>query len=83
MDKTKYQLLPDLLPEEYDFLKASIDDHGVEVPIIVDQDGEVVDGFHRQRVCDELGTARGRFAISKWRQRRSSLPCGSTAAADS
>ena len=55
MEKTKYQLLPDLLPEEYDLLKASIADHGVEVPIIVDQEGNIIDGIHRQRACDELG----------------------------
>ena len=51
----KYQLLPDLLPEEYDLLRASIADHGVEVPIIVDQEGNIIDGLHRQRACDELG----------------------------
>ncbi len=54
-DHRRYQFLPDLLPEEYEALKASIAERGVEVPVIVDQDGETVDGFHRQRATDELG----------------------------
>ena len=53
--KPKYQILPALTPAEYDALKASIRKRGVEVPIIVDQCGEIVDGFHRQKACDELG----------------------------
>lgn len=51
----KYQILPPLLPEEFDSLKASIAERGVEVPIIVDQDDQKIDGFHRWRACDELG----------------------------
>lgn len=51
----KYQILPPLLPEEFESLKASIAERGVEVPIIVDQDDEIIDGFHRWRACDELG----------------------------
>lgn len=53
--KPKYQILPPLTPAEYDALKASIKKRGVEVAIIVDQCGETVDGFHRQKACDELG----------------------------
>ena len=55
MTAARHQFFPDLLPEEYDLLKASIADHGVEVPIIVDQEGNTIDGLHRQRACDELG----------------------------
>ena len=53
--RSRYQFLPDLLPEEYEALKASIAEQGVEVPIIVDQDGNIIDGFHRDRACGELG----------------------------
>ena len=53
----RYKFFPDLLPEEYDLLKTSIADHGVEVPIVVDQEGDIIDGFHRQQACDELGVA--------------------------
>lgn len=51
----KYQILPPLLPEEFESLKASIAERGVEVPIIVDQDDQKIDGFHRWLACDELG----------------------------
>ena len=55
LKKTRYQFLPDLLPEEYEALKASIAERGVDVLIIVDQDGNIIDGFHRDRACEELG----------------------------
>lgn len=50
-----FDILPELLPEEYISLKQSIADHGVEVPIIVDETGKTIDGHHRERACDELG----------------------------
>jgi len=53
--KSAYQILPPLLPDEFEALKASIAKQGIDVPIIVDQDGNVIDGYHRQRACDELG----------------------------
>lgn len=55
MKKSRFEFLPDLTPEEFESLKASIADRGVDVAIIVDQDGNIIDGFHRQRACDELG----------------------------
>jgi len=51
----KYQFLPPLSEEEYRSLRDSIAESGVEVPIVVDQDGNVVDGFHRDLICHELG----------------------------
>lgn len=53
--QSNYKLLPALLPDEFASLKTSIAERGVDVPIIVDQDGNTIDGFHRQRACDELG----------------------------
>ena len=48
--------LPPLLPDEYEALKRSIAEDGyIGEPIIGDQDGGIVDGWHRQRACDELG----------------------------
>ncbi len=32
-----------------------IAERGPQVPIIVDQGGNIIDGFHRNRACDELG----------------------------
>lgn len=55
IQKPQRQILPPLLPDEYESLKASIAERGVEVPIIVDQHGNIVDGSHRQRTCDEIG----------------------------
>jgi hypothetical protein len=54
-NNSTYQFLPDLFPDEYESLKESIAKRGVDVHIFVDQDGEVVDGFHRDRACSELG----------------------------
>jgi len=48
-------LLPPLTSDEYERLKASIADRGVDVPSIVDEAGNTIDGFHRQKACDELG----------------------------
>ena len=54
--KPKYQILPpDTSRVQRAGIKASIKKRGVEVAIIVDQCGETVDGFHRQKACDELG----------------------------
>lgn len=51
----RWQLLPDLSPEEFEALKADIAANGVRVPVVVDAEtGEVVDGHHRQRAVDEL-----------------------------
>jgi site-specific DNA-methyltransferase (adenine-specific) len=53
--RSKYQIFPPLTPEEYQGLKASIAVRGVDVPTIVDDDGEIIDGEHREKACDELG----------------------------
>jgi site-specific DNA-methyltransferase (adenine-specific) len=51
----KDDILPDLSPVEYDALKSSIADHGVEAPIHVGQDKGIIDGKARRRACEELG----------------------------
>ena len=53
--KSKYNIFPDLMPAEYEALKASIAKRGVDVPTIVDEEGNIIDGWHRKRACDELG----------------------------
>lgn len=50
-----YQFMPDLTPEEYEALKADIAERGVLVPIELDDEGNVLDGHHRLRACEELG----------------------------
>lgn len=50
-----YQLLPDLSETDYRRLKSDIRDRGqVLVPIVVDEDGQVLDGHHRLRAVREL-----------------------------
>lgn len=50
-----FQNMPPLSAEEYSALEQSIKDHGVQVPIIVDENGTVIDGHHRQKITQELG----------------------------
>lgn len=51
----KYQLLPPLSEEEYAALKEDIAKRGVLVPVEYDEDGNILDGHHRVRACEELG----------------------------
>lgn len=53
--KSKYQIFPPLTPDEFAALKNSIVQYGVLVPIIMDDEGNVVEGHHRSLVCKELG----------------------------
>lgn len=54
MDSEQYQLLPPLSDEEYAALKADIRQNGVLVPIEKDEQGNILDGFHRARIIGEL-----------------------------
>lgn len=56
-DTPPYQPMPDLSPAEYEALKADIAANGVLVPIEVDENGAILDGHNRQRICAELGIA--------------------------
>lgn len=55
MGTSPYQLLPPLTDEEYESLKQSIIETGVQVAVEVDEYGNVIDGHHRVRICEELG----------------------------
>ena len=48
-------LLPDLNPWEYDALKESIRRWKVILPVVKDENGDIIDGYQRVRVCNELG----------------------------
>jgi 16S rRNA G966 N2-methylase RsmD/DNA-binding MarR family transcriptional regulator len=50
-----YQVMPDLDGEEFDRLKADIAENGIEYPIILDGDGEIIDGHHRYEAWVDLG----------------------------
>jgi len=47
-------IFPEMLPEEFASLKASIEANGQRVPIYT-HEGLIVDGRHRYRACIELG----------------------------
>ena len=53
--KMNYQVMPDLTADEYAELKADISQRGVMIPIEYDELGNVLDGYHRLRICEELG----------------------------
>ena len=55
MENMKYQVMPSLTAEEYDALKTDIAEHGVLVPVEIDEHGNILDGHHRVRACEELG----------------------------
>ena len=52
-----FQFMPPLLPSEYQALTESIRGHGVQVPVIVDENGAIIDGHHRDQIATELGVA--------------------------
>jgi ParB-like chromosome segregation protein Spo0J len=55
----KYQLFPDHSAEQFAALKEDIKLRGIQVPIDVDENGDLLDGHHRLRAYEEL-RAEGR-----------------------
>jgi ParB-like chromosome segregation protein Spo0J len=49
------ELFPELDGEQYVWLRDQIEADGQRDPILVTVDGEIVDGRHRMRACEELG----------------------------
>jgi ParB-like chromosome segregation protein Spo0J len=47
-------LVPKLSRTEYELLKKSIKENGLWIPILVNLDGEILDGHHRFQACLEL-----------------------------
>jgi hypothetical protein len=71
-----FQTMPPLSVDEYANLEQSIRDHGIQVPIIVDEDGVVIDGHHRQKIADTLGIScpvETKFGLSDTEKRNLSL----------
>src|SRR5271166_1965701 len=54
-DETKYALLAPVDAETYAGLKANIAINGVQVPIVRDEKGYILDGFARAKIAKELG----------------------------
>jgi 16S rRNA G966 N2-methylase RsmD len=53
-DEQPYQVMPDLDAEKYERLKQDIANNGIEYPIILDGDGEIIDGHHRYEAWVDL-----------------------------
>lgn len=51
----KYQTMPPLATDDRDALERSIRTHGIQVPIIVDENGDVIDGHHRKEIAERIG----------------------------
>lgn len=54
---SEYQIMPVLDHATEDALKSSIDRYGVLLPVVVDLEGNILDGHHRVRIADELNRA--------------------------
>jgi hypothetical protein len=52
-------LIPRLATKDYERLKKSIKEYGLEYPIVINQDHVVLDGHHRLHACHELGIPVG------------------------
>lgn len=50
-----YQLMPSLAGAELKSLRESIAEHGVQTPIVIDENGEIIDGHHRWQISQALG----------------------------
>jgi len=50
-----YQVMPPLSDADYQALKCDIDAAGVLIPVEYDEDGNILDGHHRVKICAELG----------------------------
>lgn len=50
-----YQIAPPLSDDEYSALKSDIEARGVLIPVEYDDDGNILDGHHRVKICGELG----------------------------
>ncbi|MBL9122138.1 MAG: ParB N-terminal domain-containing protein [Planctomycetaceae bacterium] len=52
---SSFNLLPPLRAADRKVLRASIQDNGVQVPIVIDQDSCIIDGRARHEIAQELG----------------------------
>ena len=72
----RYQWLSPLGDADYFALRESIETFGVMVPVVVDEDGVIIDGYHRVKACLELGidwprtVLTGLSEVEKWDRAR-------------
>lgn len=53
--RNRYRLLPPLPPDEYEALKSNIALNGIIVPVVTDENDNILDGFARRQIAEELG----------------------------
>jgi ParB-like chromosome segregation protein Spo0J len=53
-DTPRFQIMPSLSPDDYASLEKSIIEHGVMLPIIVDENDDIIDGHHREQIAQKL-----------------------------
>ena len=61
-----YQLFPNLTADEMEGLTADIKARGIQVPVEVDEHGNVLDGHHRVMIADSLGIDYPKVVRSGW-----------------
>src|SRR5574338_568376 len=61
-----YQLFPNLTADEMEDLAGDIAARGVQVPVEVDEDGNILDGHHRVMIADSLGIDYPRIVRAGW-----------------
>lgn len=59
-----YQLLPPLTDDEQADLRADIETNGIQVPVLVDEDGNIIDGHHRASIAESLGVPCPRSVVT-------------------
>jgi hypothetical protein len=52
-DEAKYRILPPLDAETYAGLRANIPLNGIQVPVVKDEKGYILDSFARARIAEE------------------------------
>jgi hypothetical protein len=52
--RNKYQVMPPLAHEEAEALRQDIAENGVQVPVVLDGEGEIIDGYHRVQAWELL-----------------------------
>ncbi|CAD6553487.1 ParB N-terminal domain-containing protein [Paraburkholderia metrosideri] len=50
-----YQVMPPLSSVVLSALRTSVETFGIQVPIVVDENGAIIDGHHRAKLAAELG----------------------------
>lgn len=64
VDPKRFQVMPDLMPEAYERLENAIREEGMHTPVIVDEDGAIIDGHNRAAIAATLNIDYPRQVVS-------------------